>query len=255
MEVLGIDIGATGMKGAIVDVEKGVLTTERFRIDTPRPATPEAMLMVVKEIIAHFNWTGPVGCGFPSSIHHSVVHTSSNLNAKWVGVNIDDFFEKGTGLPFVVVNDADAAGIAEMNFGVGKGKKGLVLTITVGTGLGSGAFFDGKLIPNLELGQLHYKKYNRVEKYASNSTRKDKDMSFKKWGKRFNKFLNYVDLILCPDLFIIGGGGSKYFDEYKKYLKVKVPVIPAETRNEAGIIGAAYAAKSLKTKPKPSVNN
>lgn len=255
MEVLGIDIGATGMKGAIVDVEKGVLTTERFRIDTPRPATPEAMLKVVKEIIAHFNWTGPVGCGFPSSIHHSVVHTSSNLNAKWVGVNIDDFFEKGTGLPFVVVNDADAAGIAEMNFGVGKGKKGLVLTITVGTGLGSGAFFDGKLIPNLELGQLHYKKYNRVEKYASNSTRKDKDMSFKKWGKRFNKFLNYVDLILCPDLFIIGGGGSKYFDEYKKYLKVKVPVIPAETRNEAGIIGAAYAAKSLKTKPKPSVNN
>ncbi len=255
MEVLGIDIGATGMKGAIVDVEKGVLTTERFRIDTPRPATPEAMLKVVKEIIAHFNWTGPVGCGFPSSIHHSVVHTSSNLNAKWVGVNIDDFFEKGTGLPFVVVNDADAAGIAEMNFGVGKGKKGLVLTITVGTGLGSGAFFDGKLIPNLELGQLHYKKYNRVEKYASNSTRKDKDMSFKKWGKRFNKFLNYVDLILCPDLFIIGGGGSKYFDEYKKHLKVKVPVIPAETRNEAGIIGAAYAAKSLKTKPKPSVNN
>lgn len=247
MEVLGIDIGATGMKGAIVDVEKGVLITERFRIDTPRPATPEAMLKVVKAIIAHFNWTGSVGCGFPSSIHHSVVHTSSNLNAKWVGVNIDDFFEKETGLPFVVVNDADAAGIAEMNFGAGKGKNGLVLTITVGTGLGSGAFFDGKLIPNLELGQLHYKKYDRVEKYASNSTRKNKDMSFKKWGKRFNKFLNYVDLILCPDLFIIGGGGSKYFDEYKKHLKVKVPVIAAETRNEAGIIGAAYAAKSLKT--------
>lgn len=253
MEVLGIDIGATGMKGAIVDIEKGELTTERFRIDTPRPATPDAMVEVVKQIIEHFNWTGPVGCGFPSSIHHSVVYTSSNLNPKWVGVNIDELFEKETGLPFIVVNDADAAGIAEMNFGAGKGKKGLVLTITVGTGLGSGAFFDGKLIPNLELGQLHYKKYNRIEKYASNATRKNKDMSFKKWGKRFNKVLNYVDLILCPDLFIIGGGGSKYFDEYKKYLKVKVPVIPAESRNEAGIIGAAYAAKSLKTTQRSTV--
>ena len=247
MEVLGIDIGATGMKGAIVDIEKGELTTDRFRIETPRPATPQAMVKVVKEIIHHFQWTGPVGCGFPSSIHHSVVHTSSNLNPKWVGVNIDELFEKETGLPFVVVNDADAAGIAEMNFGAGKGKKGLVLTITVGTGLGSGAFFDGKLIPNLELGQLHYKKYDRIEKYASNATRKNQNMSFKKFGRRFNKVLNYVDLILCPDLFIIGGGGSKYFDQYKKYLKLKVPVIPAESRNEAGIIGAAYAAKSLKT--------
>lgn len=254
MEVLGIDIGATGMKGAIVDIEKGELTTERFRLDTPRPATPEAMVEVVKAIIEHFNWNGPVGCGFPSSIHHSVVHTSSNLNPKWVGVNIDEFFEKETGLPFVVVNDADAAGIAEMNFGAGRGKKGLVLTITVGTGLGSGAFFDGKLVPNLELGQLHYKRYDRIEKYASNATRKNKNMSFKKWGKRFNKVLNYVDLILCPDLFIIGGGGSKYFDEYKKYLKLKVPIIPAESRNEAGIIGAALAAKSLKTNQESAVN-
>ncbi|MDG3580913.1 polyphosphate--glucose phosphotransferase [Galbibacter pacificus] len=245
MEVLGIDVGASGMKGAIVDIKKGVLLTERFRIDTPRPATPEAMSKVIKAIVDHFKWNGPVGCGFPSSIKNSIVITSSNLHSKWVGVNVDELFESVTGLPFIVVNDADAAGIAEINFGAGKGKKGFVLTITVGTGLGSGAFFNGNLIPNFELGQMYYKKYKNIEDYAANSVRKKKDMSFKKWGKRFNKFLDHVELIVCPDLFIIGGGGSKYFDEYEKYLKVKTPVIQAETLNEAGIIGAAYAAKAL----------
>ncbi|MCX2679553.1 ROK family protein [Galbibacter sp. EGI 63066] len=245
MEILGIDVGASGMKGAIVDIEKGILLTERFRIETPRPATPDAMGAVIKEIVDHFKWDGPVGCGFPTSIKNGVCLTESNLHKKWVGVNAEDFFEKQTGLPFTVVNDADAAGISEMVFGAGKGKEGFVLIITVGTGLGCGAFYDGKLIPNFELGQMYYKKYKNIEKYAANSVRKNKDMSFKKWGKRFKKFLKYVDLILSPDLFIIGGGGSKHMDEYEKYLKVKVPVIQAESLNEAGIIGAAYAAKEL----------
>ena len=247
MEILGIDIGASGMKGAIVDIEKGELLTERFRIETPRPATPGAMAAVIKKIVAHFKWNGPVGCGLPTAIKNGVALTESNLHKKWVGVNAEELFENETGLPFIVANDADVAGIAEMNFGAGKGKKGFVLIITVGTGLGCGAFYNGQLIPNFELGQMYYKKYKNVEKYAANSVRKNKNMSFKKWGKRFNKFLNYVDLILCPDLFIIGGGGSKYFEEFEEYLDMKVPTIQAETLNEAGIIGAAYAAKELAT--------
>ncbi|MCM5661561.1 polyphosphate--glucose phosphotransferase [Galbibacter mesophilus] len=245
MEILGIDVGASGMKGAIVDIDKGVLLTERFRIETPRPATPGAMAAVIKQIVDHFEWKGPVGCGFPTAIKNGITLTESNLHKKWIGVNAENLFEQETGLPFAVANDADVAGIAEMNFGAGKGKKGFVLIITVGTGLGCGAFYDGKLIPNFELGQMYFKKYKNIENYAANSVRKSKNMSFKKWGKRFNKFLNYVHLILSPDLFIIGGGGSKYFEEYEKYLDMKVPTIQAETLNEAGIIGAAYAAKEL----------
>lgn len=247
MEILGIDIGASGMKGAIVDIEKGVLMTERFRIETPRPATPEAMKAVIKEIVDHFGWKGPVGCGLPTVVKNGVAITKSNLHKKWVNENAQALFEKETGLPFIVINDADAAGIAEMNFGAGKGKKGFVLTITIGTGLGSGAFYNGELLPNFELGQMYYKKHKNIENYAANSVRKLKNLSFKKWGKRFNKFLNHVDLILCPDLFILGGGGSKYFDEFEKYLDKKVPTIKAETLNEAGIIGAAYAARKLAT--------
>lgn len=242
MEILGLDIGGSGIKGAIVDSEKGILLTERYRIDTPRPATPKDIATVVQQIIDHFNWQGPIGCGFPTPIKNGICITQSNLHSDWVGLNVEEFFQKNTGSFVTVINDADAAGLAEMRFGAGKGKKGFVLVITVGTGLGSGAFVNGRLLPNFELGQMYYKDYKFIEQYASNAIRKERNMTFKKWGKRFNNFLNYVNLIVSPDLFILGGGGSKYFDDYKDYLNVPVPVIPAQHLNEAGIIGAAMAA-------------
>ncbi|MEH6408546.1 MAG: ROK family protein, partial [Leeuwenhoekiella sp.] len=163
----------------------------------------------------------------------------------WVGVQIDDMISQHIGLPVAVINDADAAGLAEMTFGVGKDEKGLVMVFTVGTGIGSGIFFDGKLIPNWEFGQIPYKKGKTIEQYASRSVRLLNDMSFKKWGKRFNKFLEIVTTISDPDLIIIGGGASKNIDEYRHKLKIKVPILAAHTQNHAGIIGAAIAAKHL----------
>ncbi|TRZ42724.1 polyphosphate--glucose phosphotransferase [Robertkochia solimangrovi] len=245
MEVLGIDVGASGIKGALVDIETGEMLTERFRIPTPDPATPKSVTRVIREIIDHYKWNGPVGCGFPTSIKNGICLTESNLDEKWIGVNTEEYFEKHTGLPFKVLNDADAAALCEMRFGAGVGHNGFVLVITVGTGLGSGAFFNGELIPNFELGQLYYKKYKKIEHYAANSVRKDKAMSFKKWGKRFNNFLKYVELILSPDLYIIGGGASKYMEEFEAYIDVNTPHITASSLNEAGIIGAAMAAESL----------
>ena len=242
-----MDIGGSGMKGAIIDVNKGILVSERFRLKTPQPPTPKNMLVVLKKIIEHFNWTGPVGCGFPTSIKNGVVLSASNLDNSWVGKNVVDYFEEATKLPFVVVNDADAAGVAEMNFGAGKDTKGLAVIITIGTGLGSGVFYNGMLLENFELGQMYYKKYKTVEKYASNSVRKNEKMSFKKWGKRFSKFLNYVELIVSPDVFILGGGGSKYYAEYKQYLNTKTPILLSQTLNEAGLIGAAIAAAKIES--------
>jgi len=159
-----------------------------------------------------------------------------------VNLNVKELFSKATGLPVTVINDADAAGYATMNYGIGKGKKGLVLMITIGTGLGSGAFFNGELIPNFELGQIPYKKYKKIENWAAASSKENEGLSFKEWGKRFNVFLKYVDLLISPDFIILGGGTSKQFDEYKDYITIETPVIPAELRNQAGIVGAAAAA-------------
>lgn len=241
MQALGIDIGGSGIKGAIVDLEKGKLLTERFRIPTPHPPTPASVTQVVGKIIKHFKWKGPVGCGFPTSIKNGVCRTESNLDKKWIGINVEEYFNEAIGLDFCVINDADAAAIAEMRYGAGKNKKGLVMVITLGTGIGSGAFFNGIFLPNFELGQLHFRGYEKIEHYAANSARKREELSFKKWGKRLNKTLNYFSLIFSPDLYIIGGGGSKYFSEFEQHLELSVPVIPAKSLNEAGIIGAAVA--------------
>lgn len=245
MQILGIDVGGSGIKGAIVDLNKGKMLTERYRIPTPQPATPAAVTHVIEKIIKHHKWKGPVGCGFPTSIKHGICLTESNLHKQWVGLHAEDYFSESVGLPFRVVNDADAAALAEMNFGAGRNKKGLVLVITLGTGIGSGAFYNGVLLPNFELGQLHFKEYEKIEHYAANSARKNEDMTFKKWGKRINKVLKYYNLVFSPDLFIIGGGGAKYLPQIEEYITVNVPVIPAKTLNEAGIIGAAMAGKEL----------
>ncbi|WP_276390415.1 polyphosphate--glucose phosphotransferase [Eudoraea chungangensis] len=242
MVVLGIDIGGSGMKGALVNSITGEMLTERHRIPTPKSRKPKEMAAVVKEIVAHFNHKGPVGCGFPTVIRHGVCKSQGNLHKKWLNLNVKELFSEATGLPVTVINDADAAGYATMNYGIGKGKEGLVIMITIGTGLGSGAFFNGELIPNFELGQIPYKKYEKIEDWAAASAKEREELSFKQWGKRFNKFLAYVELLVSPDHIILGGGTSKQFDEYKKYITIDTPVIPAELRNQAGIVGAAAAA-------------
>ncbi len=242
MKILGIDVGGSGMKGGIVDIETGEMISERHRIPTPTPRTPDAMADVIAQIVEHFDYKGKVGCGFPTVIKKGICKSPGNLDPSWLGVNVEELFEKKTGLDFTVVNDADIAGYATMEYGIGKGKKGLVVMITIGTGLGSGAFYDGKLIPNFELGQIPYKKYKKIELWAAASAKEREGLSYKKWGKRFNKFLKYVDLIIAPDLILLGGGTSKDFDEFKKYIKIDTPVMPAELQNHAGIIGAAAAA-------------
>ena len=246
MEILGIDIGGSGIKGALVNMETGEMITERFRIPTPKSRKPKPMAEVVAKIVQHFDYKGPIGCGFPTVIKNGICKTPGNLHKKWAGVNVNELFSEATGLPVKVVNDADAAGYASMNFGVGRGKDGLVVMITIGTGLGSGVFFNGELIPNFELGQIPYKKYDKIELWAAASAKEKEELSYKKWGKRFNVFLELVELIVSPDLIILGGGTSKDWEEFKEYISIETPVIPAELQNHAGIIGAAAAAYNKK---------
>ena len=243
MTLLGIDVGGSGIKGALVNSETGEMISERFRIPTPIPRTPEAMSDVIAQIVAHFDYKGKVGCGFPTIIKNGICKATGNLDKSWLGVNVEELLEKKTGLDFTVINDADAAGYATMNYGTGKGEKGFVVMITIGTGLGSGGFLDGRLIPNFELGQIPYKKYSKIEKWAAGSAKDREGLSYKKWGKRFNKFLEYVELIVSPDLIILGGGASKDFKEFKSKIKIETRVIPAELQNHAGIIGAAVASQ------------
>ncbi len=242
MEVLGIDIGGSGIKGALVNSVTGKMLTKRYRIPTPESRKPKEMAEVVAAIVKHFDHTGPIGVGFPTVIKNGICKSPGNLHKKWLGRDVQELFSNATGQPVTVVNDADAAGYATMNYGIGKDKKGLVLMITIGTGLGSGAFLDGVLIPNFELGQIPYKKYSKIELWAADSAKEREDLTYVQWGKRFNKFLKLVELIVCPDLIILGGGASKDFEEYKDCITIETPVVPAELRNHAGIIGAAVAA-------------
>ena len=242
MEVLGIDIGGSGIKGAMVNSLTGEILTERYRIPTPEGRKPQDMANVVAEIVKHFNHKGPIGVGFPTIIKHGICKSPGNLHKSWLGLDVKALFSGAIGLPVTVVNDADAAGFATMNYGIGKGKQGLVIMITIGTGLGSGAFFNGELIPNFELGQIPYKKYKKIELWAADSAKTRDGLTYLQWGKRFNKFLKYVELIVAPDLIILGGGASKDFDEFKDCITIETPVRPAELRNQAGIVGAAAAA-------------
>ncbi|MDO6517822.1 polyphosphate--glucose phosphotransferase [Zobellia uliginosa] len=242
MEVLGIDVGGSGIKGALVNIETGKLVSERHRIPTPVGRKPEDMANVIAQIVAHFDYKGKVGCGFPTVIKKGICKSPGNLHKSWLNVNVEKLFEEKTGLDFTVVNDADIAGYACMNYGIGKGMQGLVIMITIGTGLGSGAFLDGRLIPNFELGQIPYKKYKKIELWAAGSAKDREGLSYKKWGKRFNKFLKYVELLVAPDTILIGGGASKDFDQFKECITIETPVIPAQLQNHAGIIGAAAAA-------------
>jgi Transcriptional regulator/sugar kinase len=244
MHILGVDIGGSGIKGAIVDTASGELVTERHRIETPHPATPEAVAAVLAQLVLHFDWTGPVGCGFPAAIQHGVARTASNIAKSFIGTHIDKLFSEATNCPCFSVNDADAAGMAEMQFGEGAGHTGQVILITVGTGLGTALFTEGRLLPNTELGHIFLENGFVAEHYASDAVRKIEDLGWKSWGKRFNEYLLLMEKWFWPDLIILGGGASKKFDKFKDQLTIKAPIKPAAFLNQAGIVGAALFARS-----------
>jgi len=246
-KILGIDVGASGMKGAIVDVKTGKLVADRQRVDTPKPATPEAMAVAFAKLVKmHENYEGVVGCGFPAVVKKGVSLTASNIDKSWIGVNIEQIFSEACGCKVFATNDADAAGMAEMTFGAGKNEKGTVLLITLGSGIGTALFLNGRLAPNTEFG--HILLHNMIaERYAASSVKDKEGLSWKEWGGRINEYLCYIERILSPDLIIIGGGISRDFENYRRFITTETRVTPAQSLNAAGTVGAAlYANKCLK---------
>jgi len=244
VETLGIDVGGSGIKGALVNLETGELLAERYRLETPQPSTPEAVAETVAQIVRHFAWGGPVGCTFPAVVKGGVTLSAANVDAAWIGTDAEALFREATGCPVHVLNDADAAGRAEMTFGAGRGKGGVVFTLTFGTGIGSALFLDGRLLPNTELGHLELGGL-KAEHWASDRVRKEGDLSWKKWAARVDTYLKHVEALFSPDLFIVGGGVSKKSEKFLPLLTLKTPVVPAELRNEAGIVGAALEANMV----------
>jgi polyphosphate glucokinase len=238
--VLGIDIGGTGIKGAPVDTRTGQLLADRHRILTPHPATPEAVTGVVAELAKFFDWTGPAGAAFPAVIKHGVAKTAANVDPQWIGTDAAKLFTEAIGSDVTVVNDADAAGIAEITFGAGKGRDGVVIMVTLGTGIGSALFVDGTLVPNTELGHLKMGKKD-AEKRAAESVREEQGLTWKAWSSRLDAYLVMLEALFWPDLIIVGGGISKKSDKFLPRLTLEVEVVPAQLLNEAGIVGAALA--------------
>ncbi len=244
--ILGIDVGGSGIKGALVDTEKGDFASERHRIETPKDAKPEQIAKIIAEIAEKFEYKGLIGVGFPAVIDNGVIKTAANISKKNIGVNAKKLFSKICRNDVYVINDADAAGIAEMRFGHAKNNKGKILVLTIGTGIGSALFYDGKLIPNTEFGHI-FTQYGLIaEKYASAAVRKNENLKWKDWGKRFNEVLILLDKILNPQMFILGGGISKKFEKYAETLELIEKVKPAKLFNKAGIIGAAIYAENFK---------
>jgi len=243
----GIDIGGSGIKGAIVDVTTGRLTTERRRIPTPQPSTPDAVAGVVAELVRAADWHGDVGATFPAVIKHGVARSAANVDPSWVGTDVDKLFTEvvGGGNEVVVLNDADAAGIAEARWGAAKGVNGVVIMLTFGTGIGSALLMNGVLVPNTELGHLELDGHD-AETRAAASVRDEHGMSYKKWSQRVNRYMQHVEALFTPDLFVVGGGVSKNADKWVPLLELQTPVEPAQLLNDAGIVGAAMAAVERK---------
>ncbi len=242
-EAFGIDIGGSGIKGARVDLDTGKLLTERFRIATPRPATPDAVMDLAARIVAKGNWTGPVGCAFPAVLKDGVVQTAANVDKSWIGVNGEHALRSRTGQPVHMLNDADAAGIAEIEYGAGAPfrQHGVVIVLTFGTGLGSAVFVDGHLHPNTELGHLELDGHE-AESQAAGRLREEEGLSWEQWIARVQRYLSYVESLLWPDLIIFGGGISKNSDQFLPQIDTRARLVPARLLNNAGIAGAAYAA-------------
>ena len=237
--ILGVDVGASGIKGTLVDLQSGTLLGSRHRIPMPKDTSPDVVAGLFRDLVTHFDYSGPIGCGFPAVIKQGVAHTAANLNKSWIGTDAAAVLTAAADNPVYVVNDADAAGVAEMTFGAGRDERGVVVLITIGTGLGTAVFLDGRLLPNTELGHIYLASGVEAERHAANSTKKREELTWKQWGKRFNEYLRTMDDLLRPDLFILGGGSSKNFAEYAEFLKVRCRVVPAQMQNAAGIVGAA----------------
>ncbi|WP_248964427.1 polyphosphate--glucose phosphotransferase [Sphaerisporangium perillae] len=242
MNVLGIDIGGSGIKGAPVDTTTGALSQERLRIPTPDPSEPEAVAGVVRRIVDHFAWKGPVGVTFPGVVVEGITRTAANVDRAWIGLDARKLFADATGLEVTVLNDADAAGIAEARFGAGRGRGGLVVVLTFGTGIGSALLMDGVLIPNTEFGHIEIDGHE-AEHRASDHAREAHDLSWEKWAGRVQEYLERIQALLSPALIVVGGGVSKKAEKFLPYIELAgTPVVPAILLNEAGIIGAALAA-------------
>lgn len=242
---IGIDIGGTGIKGGIVDLETGTLIGERLRIDTPKPATPTAVAEVVAQIVEGLSArpeapenNSPVGVTFPAIIHRGVARSAANVDKSWIGTDVDGLLTERLGRPVHVMNDADAAGLAEVRYGAGKGVDGTVLVITLGTGIGSALIHNGVLVPNIELGHLEIDSAV-AESKASASARERADLSWDEYAKRLQRFFSHVEFLMSPTLFVIGGGISKRADDYLPKLSINTPIVTAKSKNNAGIVGSA----------------
>jgi polyphosphate glucokinase len=234
----GIDIGGSGMKAAVVDLTTGALVSKRHRISTPQPATPAAMADVVRQLVDGHAWSAPLGVAFPGIVRHGVVGLAANIDRSWLGVDADALFTQACGLPVTMLNDADAAGIAEMRFGAGRGHTGVVIMLTFGTGIGSGLFVDGTLVPNTELGLLELDGHD-AETRASAVVREREGLGWSEWAPRVERYLRHVEMLFSPDLFIVGGGASKAADQWLPLISIETDIVPATMANNAGIVGAA----------------
>ncbi|MGI8650619.1 MAG: polyphosphate--glucose phosphotransferase [Rubrobacter sp.] len=243
MEVFGLDIGGSGIKGAPVDTTTGELLAERVRIKTPKPSTPEAIVQTSVQVLERFGWDGPVGCGFPAVVKGGVLKTAANVDEQNIGFDLENALKDALGNDVHLVNDADAAGMAEIKWGAAREEYGTVLMVTLGTGLGTALFIGGHLVPNTELGHIEIKGRD-AEYRASDTARKRENLSWKKYGRRLDEYLNKIDALLWPDLIVLGGGISKKSDRFMSELSVRAEVVIAEMHNEAGIAGAALASVS-----------
>lgn len=241
MQGFGIDIGGSGIKGAPVDLESGAFAAERHRVATPVPSTPENVADVVVDVVRQFHWDGPIGITFPAVVQHGVARSAANVDKSWIGTDLHELFGRTTGRHVLAVNDADAAGVAEAAFGAARGQRGVVLVATLGTGIGSALLIDGTLVPNTELGHLEVDGHD-AETRASDAARDRDGMSWKKWAKRLTTYFGAVERLFSPDLIVVGGGVSKKADKFLPLVGIRTPIVPADLRNDAGIIGAALLA-------------
>ena len=241
---LGIDVGGSGIKGAPVDLDEGAFAAKRMRVDTPVPSTPDAIADVISGIVDHFDEVrgdSPIGITMPSVVTHGIVRSAANIDKSWIDFEGEKLFEAKLGHDVVLVNDADAAGVAELHYGAAKGQKGLVVMTTLGTGIGSALIYDGVLIPNSELGHLEIDGYD-AETRAASSIKDKEGLSYPEWTKRLQRYYSHLEALLWPDLIVVGGGVSKDHEEFLPLLKLKTPIVPAKLENKAGIIGAAWLA-------------
>jgi polyphosphate glucokinase len=252
MEVLGIDIGGSGIKGAPVETDTGLMLVPRYRIPTPQPSKPKPVAEVVAEIARHFEWQGPIGAGFPAVVQDGVTMSAANVHKKWIKKDAAELITKVTGCETCVINDADAAGLAEMAYGAGRDRKGTVLIATLGTGIGTAIFSDGYLLPNTEFGHMEVNGMD-AEVWTSDAARKREGLSWEEWASRLDVYLGTMELLISPDLIILGGGVSKKHGKFIPLLNLEAEVVPAQLLNEAGIVGAALGACAFQQGKMPGV--